>query len=172
MCIETFCSCYSKLCSFFFLKLCLIFSLVYLFSFARLISGRDTVTAWGNYCSPVISHPPPCPWCERWRIATTPRSRCPTLFKQCVGALHHTELWTLKSCERGPTVYHPYPRMPESPTICRCNYKSSTFYSVILRPWVGLCWSGQGSNPWPPVVQYTPNLSKRAAVRSYLLYVL
>ena len=38
---------------FFFLKLCFIFSFVYLFSFARLISGRDTVTAWANYCIPL-----------------------------------------------------------------------------------------------------------------------
>ena len=29
-----------------------------------------------------------------------------------------------------------YPRRLESPTICRCNYKGRTFYSVILKPWV------------------------------------
>ena len=30
-------------------------------------------------------------------------------------------------------VYSPYPRRPERLTICRYNYKGSTFSSVILR---------------------------------------
>ena len=33
-------------------------------------------------------------------------------------------------------MYNPYPRRLESLTICWCNYKGSTFSSVILRPWV------------------------------------
>ena len=36
----------------------------------------------------------------------------------------------------GAYAYRPYPRGQVSLTICRCNYKSSTFSSVILRPWV------------------------------------
>ena len=34
-------------------------------------------------------------------------------------------------CETGPPAYRPYPRRLESLTICRCNYKGSTFSSVI-----------------------------------------
>ena len=41
-----------------------------------------------------------------------------------------------KDCETGPPAYSPYPRRLESLNICWCNYKGSTFYSVILRPWV------------------------------------
>ena len=41
-----------------------------------------------------------------------------------------------KGCQTGPPAYSPYPRRLESITICWCNYKGSTFYSVISRPWV------------------------------------
>ena len=41
-----------------------------------------------------------------------------------------------KGYETGPPGYSPYPTRLESLTICWCNYKSSTFYWIILRPWV------------------------------------
>ena len=41
---------------------------------------------------------------------------------------------TVKGSEAGPMVYSRYPRRLESLNICGCNYKGSTFSSVILRP--------------------------------------
>ena len=51
-----------------------------------------------------------------------------------------------KGCEMGPPACSPYPRRLESLTICWCNYKGSTFYSVNLRPWV-LFWLESNSRP-------------------------
>ena len=48
--------------------------------------------------------------------------------------------------ETDPTVYSPYPRRLESLTICWCNYKGSTFSSVILKPSV-MVWPESNSRP-------------------------
>ena len=61
-----------------------------------------------------------------------------------------------KGCETGPPACSPYPRRLESLTICWCNYKGSTFCSVILRPWV-LVRPESNSRPpaWEPDAQRT-----------------
>ena len=52
-----------------------------------------------------------------------------------------------KCYEGGPTVYRPYPRRPESLTICRCHYKRNTF-SIVLLKTLNVR-SGRGLNPRP-----------------------
>ena len=67
------------------------------------------------------------------RLTTTPGSTTPTLYEQCVGSLTSHSINIGKDCETGPTVFRPYPRRLESLTTCRCHYKGSTFFSVIVK---------------------------------------
>ena len=64
---------------------------------------------------------------------TTPETSCPTLYDKRVGSL--TSPANHRRCRRRGLrfIYSPYPRRPERLTICRYNYKGSTFSSVILR---------------------------------------
>ena len=65
---------------------------------------------------------------------TTPGTPFPALFEQCVGSFSsRSEQWRV--ARRGLRfIRRPYPRRLECLTICRCNYKCSTFYSVNYRP--------------------------------------
>ena len=80
---------------------------------------------------------PPNPWCEwhdEWNLNTTTGSTSPTLFEQWCGFFYvPQEPDKCKCCETGPTVFRPYPRRLESLTVCRCHYKGSTFFSVMLK---------------------------------------
>ena len=46
-----------------------------------------------------------------------------------------------RNCETGPPAYRPYPRRLESQTICRWNYKGSTFLLSYFKD--PECWSGR-----------------------------
>ena len=70
------------------------------------------------------------------------------------GLLNVPQLFTNEGCETGSPVYSPYLRRLKSLTICWCNYKGSTFYSVILRPWVLFRLE---SNTQPPATNYSTN---------------
>ena len=109
-------------------------------------------TALSPFVSLIFPPNPWCEWCDVWRLATSPRSTSPTLFEQRCGFCYlPQEPDKCKCCETGPTVFPPYPRRLESLTVCRCDYKGSTFFSEKEKD--PECWSGRGSNPWPPAQQ-------------------
>ena len=73
---------------------------------------------------------------------------------ECV-LLRPVELWTMKSCEMGPTVYRPYPRRLESLSLCRYYYKGSTFDLAIFKKTLSVGPAGLGSNPRPPALWWS-----------------
>ena len=113
---------------------------------------------------------PWCEWCDEWRLTTTPGSTSPSVFEHWCGFFYvPQEPGKCKCCETGPTVFRPYPRRLESLTVCRCHYKGSTFFSVILRPWVLV---QPGSNPWPPAHQtgaLPTELTRRRSINFFKL---
>ena len=58
----------------------------------------------------------------------------PTLIRIVHGFFNEPQNYQhSRNCETGPPVYRPYPRRLESLTICRWNYKGSTFLLSYLK---------------------------------------
>ena len=71
------------------------------------------------------------------RLDHNTENSVPYSLRKVCGFLNVPQLFGKKSCETGPPTYTPYPKIPESLTICWCSYKGSTFYSV--NPWQLSC---------------------------------
>ena len=100
-----------------------------------------------------------------WRLATPPGSESTTLFEQwCRFFYIPQERDECKCCETGPVVFHLYPRRLESLTACRCHYKRSTSFSIILSPQVLV---RPGSEPAIPYSadQCSPNWANHVNVK-------
>ena len=104
-------------------------------------------------------------WCDVWRLAT-PQGLCSLHFSNSgVGSFHKNQICKCKCCETGPMVFRLYPRGLESLTACRCRYKGSTFFSVVLRLWV-LVQPGFEPTTSRSAVWRSPNWANQAAVSS------
>ena len=71
-------------------------------------------------------------------MATPPGSTSPILFEQWRGFFCVQQEQISEIAERRGLRFFVIIRVnwKDSVTICRCHYKGSTFFSVILRPWV------------------------------------
>ena len=95
---------------------------------------------------------PWCEWCDVWRLTTLPGSTSPTRFEQWCGFFYVPQKPDkCKCCETGPTVFRPYPSRLESLTVCWCCITKAALSSQLFKD--PECWSGRGSNPWPPAQQ-------------------
>ena len=105
----------------FFVVVCFLL-FIYLFKQVEVLAAIQLT--WTCYTHPTI---------YTQRTATIPGTSSPTLLELCVGSLtSYRELMNMEViCETGPPAYRPYPRRLESLNICGCNYKGSTFSSVI-----------------------------------------
>ena len=84
--------------------------------------------------------------CEGW-----PQPPSPTLFEQWCGSFYvPQEPDKCECCGTGPTVFRPYPRRLESLTFADVITKAAFSSQLFKDP---ECWSGWGSNPWPPAQQ-------------------
>ena len=92
-------------------------------------------------------------------LATPLDSTIPNLFEQWCAFFYVPQKpakW--KCCETGPTVFPPYPRILESPTVCRCHYTKTALSSQLFKD--PECWSGlTRSGDW-----HSTNWAKQAAV--------
>ena len=103
-----------------------------------------------------------------WRLARPPPSTSPTLFEQWCGFFYvpqEPDKW--KCCETGPKVFRTYPRslerIPFADVITKAVLSSQLFKDPE-------CWSGRGSNPWPPAQQTGALPTELTRLRVYLQY--
>ena len=116
------------------------FGEIYLFSYASLISGRDTSTACTSYCDPKFKSLIP------WEMKASP-----TLLEQYVGSFTSCRVVNTEELWDRALPYRIHPRRLDSLIICRCNYSTVQRQHFLLSYFEDYeCWFGQGLIPRPP----------------------
>ena len=118
---------------------CFSFGVIYLFNYLAL---PGFLAGMPQQRKPITAGP--------WRPDHNTGNSVPYSLRIVCGFFNIPQLFYDKGCETGPPAYGPYPRRLEILTICWCNYKGSTFYAVILRPWMLV---RPESNSQPPAWQ-------------------